>query len=56
MNKVILIGKVGRDPELGYTLHGNSVTSFSVVTSYGKGDDKETEWFNCSAWVSKLNL
>ena len=55
MNKVILIGNVGRDPEMRYTPQGQAVTSFSVATSYGKGDDKATEWFNCSAWASKRN-
>ena len=38
MNKVILIGNVGHDPEMRYTPQGQAVTSFSVATSYGKGD------------------
>ena len=56
MNKVILIGNVGRDPEMRYTPSGQAVTSFSVATSYGKGDDKATEWFNCSAWGKQAEL
>ena len=56
MNKVILIGNVGRDPEMRYTPQGQAVTSFSVATSYGKGDDKATEWFNCSAWGKQAEL
>ena len=56
MNKVILIGNVGRDPEMRYTPQGQAVTSFSVATSYGKGDDKQTEWFNCSAWGKQAEL
>ena len=56
MNKVILIGNVGRDPEMRYTPQGHAVTSFSVATSYGKGDDKATEWFNCSAWGKQAEL
>ena len=56
MNKVILIGNVGRDPEMRYTPQGQPVTSFSVATSYGKGDDKATEWLNCSAWGKQAEL
>ena len=56
MNKVILIGNVGRDPEMRYTPQGQAVTSFSIATSYGKGDDKATEWFNCSAWGKQAEL
>ena len=55
MNKVIVIGNVGRDPEMRYTPNGNGVTSFSVAsnrrytTSSGE-QREETEWFNVSAW------
>ena len=56
MNKVILIGNVGRDPEMRYTPQGQAVTSFSIATSYGKGDAKATEWFNCSAWGKQAEL
>ena len=55
MNKIFLIGNVGRDPEMRYTPNGNPVTSFSVApnrrytTSEGEQRD-ETEWFNVSAW------
>ena len=56
MNKVILIGNVGRDPEMRYTPQGQAVTSFSVATSYGKGDGEVTEWFNCSAWGKQAEL
>ena len=56
MNKVILIGHLGRDPEMRYTPSGQAVTSFSIATSYGKGDNKSTEWFNCSAWEKQADL
>ena len=56
MNKVILIGNLGCDPEMRYTPSGQAVTSFSIATSYGKGDDKATEWFNCSAWGKQAEL
>ena len=56
MNKITLIGHLGRDPEMRYTPTGQAVTSFSVATSYGQGDKKQTEWFNCSAWEKQAEL
>ena len=56
MNKITLIGHLGRDPEMRYTPQGQAVTSFSVATSYGKGDNKQTEWFACSAWEKQAEL
>jgi single-strand DNA-binding protein len=55
LNKVIIIGYVGRDPEMRYTPSGRPVTSFSVATSRtwvsSEGDRREeTEWFNVVAW------
>ena len=55
LNKVIIIGIVGRDPEMRYTPSGRPVTSFSVATSRtwvsAEGERREeTEWFNVVAW------
>ncbi|HVU13519.1 MAG TPA: single-stranded DNA-binding protein [Phototrophicaceae bacterium] len=55
LNKVIIIGVVGRDPEMRYTPSGRPVTSFSVATSRtwvsAEGERREeTEWFNVVAW------
>ncbi|HIC93577.1 MAG TPA: single-stranded DNA-binding protein [Anaerolineae bacterium] len=55
LNKVILIGRLGRDPEMRYTPSGKPVTSFSVATtrSWVNADGErreETEWFNVVAW------
>jgi len=55
LNKVMVIGDVGRDPEMRYTPSGRPVTSFSVVTSRNwtnsEGERREeTEWFNVVAW------
>jgi len=33
LNKVMLIGRLGRDPEIRYTQSGNAVASFSIATS-----------------------
>ena len=52
INKVILIGNLGRDPETRYMQNGNAVTNFSVATSEtwrdkSTGDNQErTEWHN----------
>lgn len=55
LNKVIIIGHVGRDPELRYTPSGRPVASFSVAvgrtwTSSEGERHEETEWFNVVAW------
>jgi single-strand DNA-binding protein len=55
LNKVMLIGNLGRDPEMRYTPSGKPVTSFSMASSRSwissDGERKEeTEWFNIVAW------
>ncbi len=52
---IIIVGNVGRDPEMRYTPSGQAVTSFSVATnrqySNNNGETvKETVWFRVSAW------
>jgi single-strand DNA-binding protein len=53
--KIIIIGRLGRDPEMRYTSDGTPVTSFSVATSRrwtdASGQSQErTVWFRVSAW------
>lgn len=55
LNKVMIIGRLGRDPEMRYTPSGRPVTTFSVATSRSwstvDGErHQETEWFNVVAW------
>ena len=55
LNKVMIIGNVGGDPEMRYTPNGHAVTSFSVATNWAfsapDGERKqETEWFSVVAW------
>jgi len=51
VNKVILIGNLGGDPELRYTKSGDPVCSMSVATSYKtKGEDERTEWHKIVVW------
>ncbi len=55
LNKVQIIGNLGKDPEMRYTPSGKSVTTFSVAVSrsWSSTDGErhnETEWFNVVAW------
>jgi single-strand DNA-binding protein len=55
LNKVMLIGNLGKDPELRYTASGTPVASFSLATSdriKGKNGEWEekTEWHNITLW------
>jgi len=55
VNKVILIGRLGRDPELKYTPSGAPVAKFSLATDEVFKDrsgeqQKHTEWHNIVAW------
>ena len=54
VNKVILIGRLGKDPEVRYTGSGTAVTSFTMATNrvYRKDDERveETEWHRVVAF------
>ena len=55
LNKIMVIGNLGADPEMRYTPNGNPVTSFSIATnrSWTSSDGErkeETEWFRVVAW------
>ncbi len=55
LNKVMIIGNVGTDPEMRFTPNGNPVTSFRLATSrtYASSDGErkqETEWFTIVSW------
>lgn len=52
---LIIVGNVGKDPEMRYTPSGQAVTAFSVATNreYTRGDGervKETIWFRVQTW------
>lgn len=59
VNKVILVGNLGRDAETKYTAGGAAVTNFSVATERQWKDKqsgetkKETDWHNCTLWQSE---
>jgi single-strand DNA-binding protein len=55
LNKVMLIGNVGTDPEMRYTANGSAVTTFRLACSRNyttpAGErHEETEWFTVVAW------
>jgi len=50
LNKVMIIGNVGQEPEMRYTASGQSVTSFSVACNTKFGENDTTEWVNVIAW------
>ncbi|HEX9036115.1 MAG TPA: single-stranded DNA-binding protein [Ktedonobacterales bacterium] len=55
MNKIMLIGNLGRDPEMSYTAGGQAMTKFSLAVSRRWKDEsgerrEETTWFNIVAW------
>src|SRR5215210_2511664 len=54
-NKVILVGNLGRDPELRYTPQGTPVCSFSMATNERRKDKSgemqdQTTWFRVTLW------
>jgi single-strand DNA-binding protein len=55
VNKVILVGRLGKDPELKYTPSGAPVAKFSLATDESRKDkagekQEHTEWHNIVAW------
>ena len=56
LNKCMIIGNLGADPEMRYTANGTAVTTFRVATSRqysGPDGDRreETEWFSVVTWA-----
>jgi single-strand DNA-binding protein len=61
LNKVMLIGNLGKDPEVRYTTSGQAVASFSVATSEKfknrNGEMEErTEWHNVVLWGRQAEI
>jgi len=53
LNKIFLMGHIGRDPEFKPTGTGKSRTSFSLAVKTGKD---QTTWFNCQSWDKQADL
>jgi len=61
INKVILIGNLGADPEVRYTQNGTAVATFRVATTERwKGQDgqtqEQTEWHSIVAWNKQAEI
>ncbi len=60
LNKVMLIGNLGTDPEMRYTANGSAVTTFRIAVSRSFGGDgerrEETEWFTIVTWNKLAEL
>jgi len=50
MNKVILVGRLTRDPEVRYTPKGTAVASFSIAVNTGFGDNKRADFVPIVVW------
>lgn len=50
INKVVLVGNLGADPETKFTTGGKAVAEISVATSFGSGDNAKTEWHKVICW------
>ena len=51
MNKLAIVGSLGRDPELRSTPNGIPVCTFSVGVTRRKGNEEpQTDWFKVTAW------
>ena len=61
LNKVMIIGNLGKDPEMRYMPNGKPVTNFSVATNRRwntpDGDQREeTEWFNVTMYEKLADI
>jgi len=61
LNKMMVIGNLGTDPEMRYTPNGSPVTSFRIATTrvYTSADgerQQDTEWFTVVAWNQLAEL
>lgn len=61
LNKVMLIGNLGKDPEVKYTTGGHAVATFSLATTRKwrdkeGGDKEETQWHNIKVWGRQAEI
>ena len=59
--KLMVVGRLGRDPEMRYMPNGDPVTSFSIATDRAWNDkngakQKETTWFRCSVFGKRAEV
>src|SRR5687768_15348063 len=60
LNKVMVIGNLGKDPDMRYTANGSAVTTFTVAVNRSYAGDNgrkdETEWFTVVTWNKLAEL
>ena len=61
INRVILVGHVGQDPDIKYTTSGHAVATFSLATNevsidIEKNKIEHTEWHNIVAWNKRAEF
>ena len=60
INKIIVVGRVGQDPEVRYSKNGNPVANLSVATTHsrksGDGYEDETEWHKIVCFGSQAEF
>lgn len=56
LNKVIIIGHLGRDPEVRYTQDGKPVANFSVAVTEKYNGNEKTEWFSVVAFSKTAEI
>lgn len=49
-NRIILVGRLTKNPELRYTNSGKGVATFTLAVDSGFGDSKRTDFINCVVW------
>lgn len=50
MNRVVMIGRLARDPELRFTASGKAVATFSIAVNKAFSKDKQADFFNVVVW------
>ena len=55
MNRVFLPGRLGRDPETGYTSSGQKVTTMRLAVSRRRGGQEETLWWRVTVWGDRFD-
>lgn len=56
VNKVILVGNLGADPELRHTASGKAVTELRLATTSKFGDNETTEWHRVILWERRAEV
>jgi len=54
LNRICLIGRLGKDAELADTKAGKQYMKFTMATNRNKGQEEITEWHNITVWNEKL--